>query len=101
MHAKTSGSSRKSAKAPKTSTEAGPGGGRGSETALDSAAAHLRDATLDVIWRQWAALGGSAASRARAHAVVDPEALVLASLAFVSEEPRLADVLHDWITRNA
>lgn len=110
MPAKTSRSNRTSTRTStkasretrKTSTEAaGLGSGPWSETALDGAAAHLRDATLDVMWRQWAALGGSAASRTRAHAVVDPEALALASLAFVSEEPRLADVLHDWITRNA
>ncbi len=106
MRAKISRSSRTSTIASgqtrKTPTEApGLAGGNSSEKALDSAAAHLRDATLDVIWRQWAALGGSAASRTRAHAIVDPEALVLGSLAFVSEEPRLADVLHDWIVRNA
>ncbi|MEP6495764.1 MAG: hypothetical protein ABJF01_23975 [bacterium] len=68
---------------------------------LDALAKDLRDATLDVIWRQWASLGAGAASRSHAHAVVDPEALVLASLALVSNEPRLADLLHDWITRNA
>jgi hypothetical protein len=67
----------------------------------DDVATQLRDATLDVLWRQWAALGAGAAPRIRARAVIDPEAVVLASLAFVSEEPRLADLLHDWIARNA
>lgn len=96
---KASGNARTT---PKPSTTAAkPRAGQSAEAALDAAGAHLRDATLDVMWRQWAALGASAASHRRAHALVDPEALVLASLALLSEEPRLADVLHDWITRNA
>lgn len=106
MRAKISRSTRPSAHAPQVTRNAsteptGRGSAALSDDTLDSAARRLRSATIDVIWRQWAAVGASAASRVRARAVVDPEALVLASLAFVSEEPRLADLLHDWITRNA
>ncbi|MGH7648103.1 MAG: hypothetical protein ACREND_08285, partial [Gemmatimonadaceae bacterium] len=68
---------------------------------IDAAVTSLRNATIDVVWRQWAALGAGAASRTRARAVVDPEALMLVSLALISDEPRLADLLHDWVTRNA
>lgn len=54
-----------------------------------------RDAALDAAWRQWGALG-ALASGPRPRTVLDPEALVLASLALVSHERRLGDVLLWW-----
>lgn len=68
--------------------------------------AKLRSATLEVVWRQWRALGaGAAARRTRDNhapqALIDPEALLLVSLAFMSEERRLADLLRDWGARNS
>jgi hypothetical protein len=73
---------------------------------LDTLRARLRNATLDVIWRQWRALGAGAATRRTQNdhapqALIDPEALLLVSLAFMSEERRLADLLHDWGARNS
>jgi hypothetical protein len=68
---------------------------------LVAVAEELRAASLEVLWRQWRAVGGQTAARSAARAIVDPEALVLLSLALASDEPRLADVLHDWVALNA
>ena len=54
-----------------------------------------RDAALDAVWRQWAALGALIGGP-RPRTVLDPEALVLASLALVPHERRLSDVLLWW-----
>jgi len=61
----------------------------------------MREATLKVVWQQWAAVGGMVSARGRAASLVDPEALVLTSLALRSSEPRLTDVLGDWVLRNS
>jgi len=73
---------------------------------VDILRARLRSATLDVIWRQWRVLGAGAATRRTQddhapQALIDPEALLLVSLAFLPEERRLADLLHDWGARNS
>ncbi|MGQ0648144.1 MAG: hypothetical protein ACT4P7_11270 [Gemmatimonadaceae bacterium] len=68
---------------------------------LRSLARRLRDAVLDVVWRQWRAVGGQAAGHVAAHAIVDPEALLLMSLVLEREEPRLTDILHDWALLNS
>ncbi len=68
---------------------------------LTTAAKALHRTTLDIVWRQWGQLGSGAASRGRLQRMIDPEALVLASLALISEEPRLADVLHDFALLNS
>jgi hypothetical protein len=75
----------------------------------------LREATLNVVWRQWGVLGagavlgptggqdarGKSDAHRRVQALVDPEALVLVSLTLLEHERRLGDVLHDWCTRNS
>lgn len=62
----------------------------------------LREATLQIVWRQWRAIGATAATSGQPlQTVVDPEALVLISLAFLPEERRLEDLLGDWISLNA
>lgn len=73
---------------------------------LDILRARLRNATLTVVWRQWRALGAGAATRRgqddhAPQALIDPEALLLVSLALMSDERRLADLLHDWGARNS
>lgn len=63
---------------------------------------HLREATLDVIWRQWRAIGGQAATtQGPARSIVDPEALILISLEMSLYEPRLRDVVRDWVVLNS
>lgn len=86
---------------------------------LDAVARQLRDALLSVVWQQWKQLGASAAGASRsadlsaappgepAHAesarltLVDPEALLLASLGLLAHEQRLRDVITDWVATNA
>ncbi|MGI8617510.1 MAG: hypothetical protein ACR2L6_00270 [Gemmatimonadaceae bacterium] len=63
----------------------------------------LSDAMLDLLWRQWHELGAPAARQktASAHSIIDPEALVLCSLAMLESEPRLGDALASWCTTNS
>ena len=53
----------------------------------------LREAASGAAWIQWQALGGQAAAPRPPKAIVDPEALVLASLWLANDEPRLHDFL--------
>jgi hypothetical protein len=53
----------------------------------------VRETAVDVAWAQWSALTAAAASTDRARAMVDPEALVLLSLAFRQHERRLEDLI--------
>ena len=63
-----------------------------------AAAAH----TLQILWRQWAAVGGAAPDPIRpARSVVDPEALLLASLWLAEMDRRLEDVAAAWVTVNS
>jgi hypothetical protein len=64
--------------------------------ALTVAAKQIEEATLDALWRQWAALGASAPSTGPTRAVIDPEALILTSLCLVEREPRLGDLVAHW-----
>jgi hypothetical protein len=70
---------------------------RATRETLDRLTATLADAALEVAWAQWAAMGSTASARRRAWSIVDPEALVLLSLALAGRERRLADLVHDWV----
>src|SRR5947207_1386611 len=61
-----------------------------------SAIAELREAAAHAAWTQWGAIFSFPASRRQAHAIVDPEALVLGSLALREHEPRLRGVVQLW-----
>ncbi len=63
---------------------------------LHRTAANLKEAVVNLLWRQWAAVGG-AAPTVPAHALVDPEILVLTSVALREAEPRLQVVMEDWL----
>lgn len=65
-------------------------------TLLTEAAAHVSEAVLNLLWRQWAAIGGAAAA-APASSLVDPELLILTSGALRGAEPRLYTVMEDWL----
>jgi hypothetical protein len=71
-----------------------------SASGLVNATRHLQERTLVVLWRQWEALGASAASDP-ARSLIDPEALVLASLVFQDKERRLSDALRWWAKTGA
>jgi hypothetical protein len=68
---------------------------------LEPIAERLRRSVLDVLWQQWHALGAQAAGKGRAHAIVDPEALVMMSLVLMHEERRLGDLVQSWTARNS
>lgn len=59
-----------------------------------------RDVALDAAWRQWGVLGASVGGP-RPRTILDPEALVLASLALVPYERRLGDALLWWASVRA
>ena len=61
-----------------------------------SAIAELREAAAQAAWTQWAAIFSFPASKRRAHAIVDPEALLLGSLTLSEHEPRLRGVVQLW-----
>lgn len=62
--------------------------------------ASLLEATLEVLWRQWRAIGGAAAG-GPATTQVDPEALCVASLVLERHEPRLWIAMTDWLRLGA
>ena len=55
-----------------------------------------REALLGVLWAQWTALGALGAHQRTTRTLIDPEALLLASLSLREEERRLDDVLLWW-----
>ncbi|KAF0208249.1 MAG: hypothetical protein FD171_1085 [Actinobacteria bacterium] len=61
---------------------------------------HLLGATLDLAWRQWSAIG-VAGIRASEHMIVDPEALLLATLEVARSDARLFDEALDWVVQNS
>ncbi len=67
-----------------------------SEKLLANVLQRLKEASKMAAWMQWRALGATASSAKPAVALVDPEALVLLSLALAEEERRLWDLLGWW-----
>jgi hypothetical protein len=73
-----------------------------SPTRLQETADKLEQAAIQLAWRQWRVIGGSAVSDdPPATSIVDPEALVLASLALANREHRLTDLLYGWMEKSA
>lgn len=70
-------------------------------TSVSNSTHELADLTVQLLWDQWRAIGGSAATRTPFSGTVDPEALVLATLSLGDREPRITDVLLSWVERNA
>ena len=62
--------------------------------------ANLRDRAIDLLWRQWRTVGAAATGRPVTKQV-DLEVLILASLEFESDEPRLWTVMVDWLRLSA
>ena len=58
-------------------------------------------AILDLLWRQWSSLGipGQIAGNGRDY-VIDPEMLLLFSARFCRFEPRLYDLVTEWLQIN-
>ena len=65
---------------------------------MDELRLRLREAVLDLLWEQWGALGAAGLSLAKkVPFVVDPEALLLATMRFGAGEARLTDEVLDWL----
>lgn len=54
-------------------------------------------AAVDLCWRQWSSVASGAVAEQDARTIIDPEALVLASLALSNREPRLAEITHRFM----
>lgn len=63
---------------------------------ITKAIAAVREAAAGAAWSQWGAIFTPAAGRRPARAIVDPEALLLASLVLSGHEPRLWRVARLW-----
>jgi len=53
--------------------------------------------TLDILWRQWSALGVFGSAPVWEKTVIDPEALILATCYFGRYEARLFDTMLEWL----
>jgi hypothetical protein len=62
-----------------------------------SLVAPVRESAAHAAWTQWGALAFGAAAKAPARAIVDPEALVLATLVLEEHEVRLRRLVQMWI----
>jgi len=58
--------------------------------------ARIAEAVVRILWRQWRVIGAAAAGD-DARLIVDPEALILASLIMSRREPRLDTTMADWL----
>jgi hypothetical protein len=63
---------------------------------ITNAIVAVREAAAGAAWSQWGAIFTPAAGRRPARAIVDPEALLLASLVLSGHEPRLWRVARLW-----
>lgn len=60
----------------------------------------ILESLLDLLWRQWSALGVSGYSHSEESQVVDPEALLLLTLTVARYDARLFDEVLDWLEVN-
>lgn len=67
-----------------------------SPSSFERVKTRIAETVVDILWRQWRAIGGAAAG-ADARLVVDAEVLLLASLVMRRYEPRLESTMADWL----
>lgn len=60
----------------------------------------LRRTVVDLLWRQWSALGVAGQAAPTGNVVLDPEALLLCSSVFARHDARMFDEIADWLQRN-
>ncbi|HLP01227.1 MAG TPA: hypothetical protein VK163_04315 [Opitutaceae bacterium] len=60
----------------------------------------LRRSVVDLLWRQWSALGVAGHVAPGGNAAVDPEASLLVSTVFARHDARLFDEIADWLQQN-
>jgi len=69
-------------------------------TSPAKSSAELRQSLLDLLWRQWAALGVAGSAPAEAEWCVDIEALLLVTASQGRADSRLFDEVLDWLWSN-
>ncbi len=67
---------------------------------LPNSSEDLRRSVVDLLWRQWSALGVAGHVAPGGSAAVDPEALLLVSTVFARHDARLFDEIADWLQQN-
>lgn len=70
------------------------------EISVEDYHSHLLERVLDLLWRQWSAIGTYTTSPPYVSTVIDPEALVCATAWFSRYSPRLFDEAMDWLSVN-
>jgi hypothetical protein len=65
-----------------------------------NSSAELREPFLQLLWRQWSALGVAGHVSSGGKAMIDPEALLLVSTVFARHDARLFDEMFDWLRGN-
>jgi hypothetical protein len=71
------------------------------ETSLIKSRDRFRELVLNLLWRQWGAIGVAGSGRGNDAWVIDPEALLLVTTTFGRYEPRLFDEVLDWLNTNS
>ncbi len=69
-------------------------------TSLSEFKKTILESLLDLLWRQWTAIGVSGYGNAEESKVVDPEALLLLTLTVARYDARLFDEVLDWLEIN-
>ena len=69
-------------------------------TSLNEFKKKILDKLLDLLWRQWSAIGVSGYSNSGESKVIDPEALLLLTLTVARHDARLFDEVLDWLEVN-
>jgi len=69
-------------------------------TSLTNLRDRLLERVLDLLWRQWCALGVFGNAPAPGRRIIDPEALVAATCSFGRSDPRMFDEMLDWLRAN-
>lgn len=70
------------------------------QNSLLNSSEELRRSIVDLLWRQWSALGVAGHAAQGSNIAVDPEALLLFSSAFARHDARLFDEIADWLQQN-
>ena len=61
---------------------------------------YILESLLELLWRQWSALGVSGYGETQNSAVIDPEALLIFSCSICRYDQRLFDAMLDWLDKN-
>ncbi|MBI1809495.1 MAG: hypothetical protein HYR75_06300 [Gemmatimonadetes bacterium] len=73
-----------------------------SQNSIAASSETLNEAAVANAWRQWGRIGvATSGSPGSSDVMVDPESLILGSLALAYRERRLADIAEEWLAENS